>query len=70
MQLGSLGPEKFFPKIVGESWVMIQNNRMRNDMKLEDLIHEKLSHSGGGKWVLKSIEMSILGKKINYHHDE
>jgi hypothetical protein len=43
---------------------------MRHAMKLEDLILEKLSHSGGYKWVLKSIEMSILGKMINYHHDD
>jgi hypothetical protein len=31
-------------------------------MKLEDMIHEKLIHSGGSKWVLKITEMSILGK--------
>ena len=43
---------------------------MRHAMKLEDMIHEKLSHSGGGKWVLKSIEMSIFGKTIYYHHDD
>jgi hypothetical protein len=49
-------------KIAGESGVSIRNNRMRHAMKLEDLIHEKLSHSGGGKWVLKSTKMSILGK--------
>jgi hypothetical protein len=57
------------PKIVGESWIAIKNNRMRHAMKLEDLIHEMLSHSGGCKWVLKRIEMSILVKKIKYPHD-
>ena len=31
-------------------------------MKLEDLIHEKLSHNGGYKWVLKSTKMSIHGR--------
>jgi hypothetical protein len=39
-------------------------------MKLEDMIHEKYRHSGCSKWMLKSIEMSILGKTINYHHDD
>jgi hypothetical protein len=43
---------------------------MWHALKLEDLIHETLSHSGCCKWVLKSTEMSILGKAINYHHDE
>jgi len=43
---------------------------MRDVVKLEYMIHEKLSHRGGSKWVLKSIEMSILGKSINYHHDD
>jgi hypothetical protein len=58
------------PKIVGESGVSIRNNRMRHAMNLEDMIHEKLSHSGCSKWMLKSTEMSILGKKITYHHDD
>jgi hypothetical protein len=40
MQLGALYLEQFLPKIVGESWVMIRDNRMRHAMKLEDLIHE------------------------------
>ena len=38
------------------------------DLKLEDLIHEKLSHRGCNKWVFKSAEMSILGKVIHNHH--
>ena len=33
-------------------------------MKLEDTIHEEMSHNGGSKWVLKSTKMSILGKTI------
>jgi len=44
MQLGALYSEHFFPKIAGESWISIRNNRMRHAMKLEDMIHEKLSH--------------------------
>jgi hypothetical protein len=43
---------------------------MWHAMKLEDPIHENLSHNGCYKWVLKSTEMRILGKMINYHHDE
>jgi hypothetical protein len=43
---------------------------MRHAMKLEDLIHENLSHIGCCKWVLKRKEMSILGKAIKYHRDE
>jgi hypothetical protein len=39
---------------------------MRHAMKLGDMIHETLSHSGGNKWVLRSTKMSILGKTINY----
>jgi hypothetical protein len=70
MQLGALKLEQLLPKIAGESWVAIKNNRMRQAMKLEDLIHEELSHNGGCKWVLKSTEMRILGKTINYHHDD
>jgi hypothetical protein len=58
------------PKIVGESGISIRNNRMRHTMKLKDMIHEQLSHNACGKWVLKSIEMSILGKMINDHRDE
>jgi hypothetical protein len=39
-------------------------------MNLDDMIHENLSHNGGGKWVLKSRKMSLLGKMINNHHDD
>jgi hypothetical protein len=39
-------------------------------MKLEDLIHEYLSHRGCCKRVLKGPEMSIPGKAINNHHDD
>jgi hypothetical protein len=70
MQLGALYPEQFFPKIVGESGISFINNRMRHAMKLEDMIHETLSQNGCGKWVLKSTEMSIVGKTINDHHDD
>jgi hypothetical protein len=58
------------PKIVVESWATIKNNRMWHAMKLENMIHEKFSHNGCCKWVLKSTKMSILGKMIKYHHDE
>jgi hypothetical protein len=47
-----------------------QKNRVRNAMKLEDLIHEYLSHRGCCKRVLKGLEMSIPGKAINNHHDD
>jgi hypothetical protein len=47
-----------------------RNNRVWHAMKLEDLIHENLSHRGCCKQVLKSTEMIILGKEINNHHDE
>jgi hypothetical protein len=43
---------------------------MWHAMKLEDLIHEKLSHSGCCKWVLKRTEMNILEKAIKNHHDD
>jgi hypothetical protein len=56
------------PKIVGESGISIRNNKMRHNMKLEDMIHENLIHNAGGKWVLKSKKMRILGKTSNYHH--
>jgi hypothetical protein len=70
MQLGALYLEQFLPKIASESWIVIRNNRMWHAMKLEDLIHDTLSHNGCCKWVLKSTEMRILGKTINYQHDD
>jgi hypothetical protein len=70
MQLGSLYPEQFLPKIVGESGISIRDNRIRNAMKLEDIIHEYLSHCGCGEWVLKRKKMSIFGNMINDHHDD
>jgi hypothetical protein len=70
MQLCALYLEQFLPKISCESWVAIINNRVRHTMKLEDLIHEYLSHRGYSKRVLKGVEMSILGKVINNHHDD
>jgi hypothetical protein len=45
MKLGALDSEQFWPKIAGECWISIRNNRMRHAMNLEDMIHEKLSHS-------------------------
>jgi hypothetical protein len=53
MQLGSLEPEQFLPKIAGESGIFVRDNRMRHAMKLEDIIHENLSHYGCSEWVLK-----------------
>jgi hypothetical protein len=70
MQLCALYLEQFLPKIACESWVAIRNIRVWHAMKLEDLIHEYLSHRGCCKWVLKGAEMSILGKAINNHHDD
>jgi hypothetical protein len=58
------------PKIDGESGVSVRDNRIKHAMKLEDIIHEYLSHCGGCEWVLKSIKMSIFGEKIYYHHDD
>jgi hypothetical protein len=39
-------------------------------MKLEDIIHEYLSHCGDYEWVLKSTKMSIFGETIDDHHDD
>jgi hypothetical protein len=39
-------------------------------MKLEDIIHEDLSHCGGYEWVLKRKKMSIFGETIYDHHDD
>jgi hypothetical protein len=58
------------PKSVGESGILVRDNRMRHAMKFEDIIHENLSHCGCSEWVLKRKEMSIFGKMINYHHDD
>jgi hypothetical protein len=70
MKLGALQLEQLLPKIASESWVAIRNNIMWHAMNLEDTIHENLSHRGRCKWVLKSIEMRILGKEIKNHHDD
>jgi hypothetical protein len=69
LQFCALYLEQFLPKIACESWVAIRNSRVRHAMKLEDLIHEDLSHRGCCKWVLKGAEMTVLGKAINNHHD-
>jgi hypothetical protein len=49
MQLGSLDPKQFIPKIVGECGISVRDNRMRHAIKFEDIIHEKLSHYGCGE---------------------
>jgi hypothetical protein len=38
MQLGALESEYLLPKIVGESWISIRNNRMNHAMNLDDMI--------------------------------
>jgi hypothetical protein len=53
MQLGSLDPKHLLPKIVGESWLSVKNNRMRHAMNFKDIIHENLSHYGCCEWILK-----------------
>ena len=70
MQLGALETKQFLPKIAGKSGISVRDNRMRHVMKLEDIIHENLSHCGCCERVLESIEMGIFEKKINYHHDD
>jgi hypothetical protein len=70
MKFGALYLEQFLPKNACESWVTIRNNRVQHAMKLEDLIHETLSHRGCCKRVLKGEKVSILGNAINNHHDD
>jgi hypothetical protein len=53
MQLGSLEPKKFFPKIASESGIYVKDNRMRHAMKLEYIIHDYLRNYGCGEWLLK-----------------
>jgi hypothetical protein len=55
MKLGALQMEQLFPKIVGRSGIFVRDNRMRHAMKLEDIIHENLSHYGCCEWVLERI---------------
>jgi hypothetical protein len=40
MQLGSLEPEQFLPKIVGEIWITVEDSRVRHAMEFEDIIHK------------------------------
>ena len=49
MQLGSLEFEQFLPTIVGESWILVKDSRMRHAMKFEYIIHENVSHYGCGE---------------------
>jgi hypothetical protein len=70
MQLSALETKQLLPKISSKSGVSVRDNRMRHAMKLEDIIHEILSHCGFCEWVLENTEMSIFGKMINYHHDD
>jgi hypothetical protein len=53
MQLGSLEIEQFLPKIAGESWITIKDNRVRHAMEFEDIIRKKISHYGCGEWLLE-----------------
>jgi hypothetical protein len=53
MQLSSLEPEQFLPKITSEIWISVRYNTTRHAMKFDDIIHETLSHYGCGEWVLK-----------------
>ena len=53
MQLGSLEPKQFFPKIASESGIYVKDNRMRHAMKLEYIIHDYLRNYGCGEWLLK-----------------
>jgi hypothetical protein len=70
MQLGSLELEQFFPKVAGESWIMVGDNRVGHDMDFEDIIHENLSHHGCGEQVLEGTKVSIFGKANDDNHDE
>jgi hypothetical protein len=68
--LDALYIEQFFPKMVGESGISVRDNIIRHAMKLDDIIHEHLSHCGCSKWVLNNTKMSIFGDMIVDHHDE
>jgi hypothetical protein len=70
MQLGSLEPEQFLAKIVGESWISVGDNRLRHAMEFEYNIHKKLIHFGCGEHVLKRKKMNIFGKMIYYNHGD
>ena len=70
MKLGAPETEQFLLKIVGKSGISIRDNIMRHALKLEDIIHENLSHCGCCESVLESTEMSIFGKMIHDHHDD
>jgi hypothetical protein len=70
MQVGSLEPEKFLLKIIGESGFTVRDNRTRHAMEFEDIIHKKLIHCGCCEWVLMSTKMSIFGKVFYYNHDD
>jgi hypothetical protein len=39
-------------------------------MEFENIIHEKLSHSGCFEQVLEGIEMNIFGKVVDYNHED
>jgi hypothetical protein len=54
MKLGSLESEQLLPKIASESWISIKDNRMRQAMEFEYIIHKNLNRCGCGEWVLKS----------------
>jgi hypothetical protein len=70
MQFSALEPQQFFPKFAGESWIMVEDNKVGNFMEFEDIVHENLSHTGCCEHVLEGTKMSIFGKLINYNHDD
>jgi hypothetical protein len=55
MQLGSLELEKFLPKIAGEIWISIRDNRIMNAMEFEYTIHKDLIQYRCSEQVLKII---------------
>jgi len=60
MQLGFLDFQQFLPKLVGESSILVRDNRMRHAMEFEYIIHKKLNHSGCVEWVLKRKKWTYL----------
>jgi hypothetical protein len=54
IKLVSLEHEQFLPNIASESWILVRDNRMRNSMEFEYIIHKNISHFGCDEWVLNS----------------
>jgi len=61
--------EEFLPKGTNKYCVSIRDNGVWETIKLDNVIHEKLSYGRCCVWMFNCLKMSKFGKSIHYYHD-